>query len=154
MWGFGYDATSAVQIKERCKHFKVGGESAESDPRSGRPATSRAPEDVERVWGAVNNDGWLTVWETDLGIPKTTVSEILMQDLGMKRVMAKFVLWLLLPEQKEHWASVANDMIQTATKWTRFSHNQKWIVGLQLCMWSGNKGPVIPVEVAWHSKCK
>ena len=115
MWGFGYDATSAVQIKERYKHFKVGGESAESDPRSGRPATSRAPEDVERVWGAVNNDGWLTVWETDLGIPKTTVSEILMQDLGMKRVMAKFVLWLLLPEQKEHHAAVANDLIQTAT---------------------------------------
>ena len=27
----------------------------------------------------------------------------------------KFVLWLLLPEQKEHRAAVANDLIQTAT---------------------------------------
>ena len=33
----------------------------------------------------------------------------------MKRVMAKFVLWLLLPEQKEHLAAVANELIQTAT---------------------------------------
>ena len=53
--------------------------------------------------------------ETDLGIPKTTVSEILMQDLGMKPVMPKFILWLLLPEQKEHRAAVANDLIQTTT---------------------------------------
>ena len=40
--------------------------------------------------------------EAGLGIPKTTVSEILAQDLGMKLVMAKFILWFLLPEQKEH----------------------------------------------------
>ena len=29
--------------------------------------------------------------------------------------MAKFILWLLLPEQKEHCAAVATDLIQTAT---------------------------------------
>ena len=52
--------------------------------------------------------------EADLGIPKTTVSKILMQDLGMKLV-AKFIPWLLLPEQKEHHAAVANDLTQTAT---------------------------------------
>ena len=43
------------------------------------------------------------------------MSKILMQDFGMKRVMAKFTLQLLLPEQKEHCAAVANDLIQTAT---------------------------------------
>ena len=32
----------------------------------------------------------------------------------MKCVMAKFVLWLLLLEQKEHCAAVANDFTQTA----------------------------------------
>ena len=53
--------------------------------------------------------------EADLGIPKTTVSEILIQGLGMKHVTEKCVLWLLLPEQKEHCAAVANDLIQTAT---------------------------------------
>ena len=57
--------------------------------------------------------------EADLGIPETTVSEILTQDLGVKCVMArftpKFVLWLLLPEQKEYCAAIANDLIQTVT---------------------------------------
>ena len=54
--------------------------------------------------------------EADVGIPKSTVPEILVQDLGMKCVLAKFVLWLLLPEQKEHQAAVANDLIQTTIK--------------------------------------
>ena len=49
---------------------------------------------------------WLRELEADLGMPNTTESEILTQDLGMKHIVAKFVLWLLLPEQKEHRAAV------------------------------------------------
>ena len=33
----------------------------------------------------------------------------------MKHAVAKFTSWLLLPEQEEHHAAVANDLIQTAT---------------------------------------
>ena len=33
----------------------------------------------------------------------------------MKRVLAKFVSWLLLPEWHEHRAAVANDLIQAVT---------------------------------------
>ena len=77
----------------------------------------QTPENVDRVRAAINKDQWLTAWEleADLGIPKTTVSEILMQDVGIKCVVAKFTPRLLLPEQKEHRAAVANDLIQTAT---------------------------------------
>ena len=41
------------------------------------------------------------------------MSAIFTQDLGMKHVVAKSVLRLLLPEQKEHRAAVANVFIQT-----------------------------------------
>ena len=73
-------AMRAAQIKVWHKHFKDGRESVESDPHSGRPAASRTPGNVERVWAAVNTDQRLTVREpeADLGIPKTPVSEILM----------------------------------------------------------------------------
>ena len=116
---FGDDAMSAVQIKVWQKCLKNGQESIGCDPHSGRPVTSRTPENVECVWAAINKDQWLTVWEldTDWGIPKTTVSEILMQIFGMKHV-AKFVPWLLLPKQKEHHVAVAND-----TGWTLWSPN-------------------------------
>jgi hypothetical protein len=45
--------------------------------------------------------------EENLGIPHTVVSEILMEDLGMKHVAAKFVLRLLSQEQREFHAEVA-----------------------------------------------
>ena len=42
---------------------------------------------------AINRDQRLTVRElgADLGVPNTTVSQIVTQDLGMKRVVAEFV---------------------------------------------------------------
>ena len=65
MWmiqkAFGEDAMSAAQIKMWHKCFKDGRESVESDPHSGRSATSRTPENVERVWAAINKDWRLTV---------------------------------------------------------------------------------------------
>ena len=53
---FRDDAMSAVQIKVWYKRFKDGQESVESDPCSGRPATSRTPENVEHGWAATNKD--------------------------------------------------------------------------------------------------
>ena len=43
---FGVDAMSAAQIKVWHKCFKDGQQSIDSDPHSGRPATSRTPEKV------------------------------------------------------------------------------------------------------------
>ena len=99
---------SAAQKKVWHQCFKDGRESVGSGPHSGRPAMSRTSENVQCVQAAINKDQGLTVsvLEADLGIPNPTVSKILMQDLGMKCIVAKFVLWLLLPEQKEHCAAV------------------------------------------------
>ena len=58
---FGNNAMSAVQIKGWHEHITDGQESVESDPHSGRPATSRTPEHVECVRAASNEDGRLTV---------------------------------------------------------------------------------------------
>ena len=51
---FGDDVMSSGQIKVCHKRFKDGQESVESDPCSGRPATSRTPENVERVQTVMN----------------------------------------------------------------------------------------------------
>ena len=52
----------------------------------------------------------------------------------MKCVMAKFIMQLLLPEQKEHRAAVANNLIQTATNEPDFlkkviTINESWVYG-------------------------
>ena len=93
---FRDDAICAAQIKMWHKRFEDGWESVESGPRSGRPATSRTPENVEST--KVTN--WQTgrELEADVGILTTSVSEILTQDLVVERVVAKSISQLLLPE--------------------------------------------------------
>ena len=69
--------------------------------------TKRTHEDIEHEQPAVIESQHLTVWGLeDLGIPQTSVSEILTEDLGMKLVAAKFFA-LLSQEQKTFFAEVA-----------------------------------------------
>ena len=109
---FGDESMSEVQIKLWYRRFKDGRESVESDRRSGRPSTSRTPENVESVRAAINENRRLTVRELeDLGISRTIVSQILTEDLGKKHVAAKVVPRLLSREQKEFRAAVAQDLL-------------------------------------------
>ena len=59
---FGDGAMTAAQVIVWHKCFKDGQESVESDPRSGRPAASKTPENVEHVWAAISK-GWRQ-WRT------------------------------------------------------------------------------------------
>ncbi|KAG1701368.1 Protein GVQW3 [Nymphon striatum] len=113
--GFQDESIREAQIKMWYKCFKEGRESVESNLCSGRPSTSRTPENVERVRDAINEDRRLTVRELEenLEIPRTSVSEILMEDLGMRHVAAKFVPWFPLQEQKAFRAEIAEDLLQT-----------------------------------------
>ena len=57
----------------------------------------------------------------------------------MKRFVAKFILQLLLPDQKEHRATVANDLIPTATNELDFlkkviTRDERWVYGYDLEM--------------------
>ena len=84
-----------------------------SDPRSGRPSLT-TPENIERLRLAIESDPRLTVreLENDLGIPKTTVYEILNKILGMIRVCAKFIPKLLTTEQKDLRSKIAQDNLE------------------------------------------
>ena len=60
-----------------------------------------------------------------------------MQDLGMKHTVANCVLQLLLLEQKEYCAAVANDLIQTTTNEPDFlkkviTGDELWVYGYDL----------------------
>ena len=86
----------------------------DSDPRSGRPSLTTTPENIDHVRLAIEGDRRLTVreLENDLGIPKTTVWEILNKILGMTRVRAKFIPKLLTTEQKDLRSEIAQDNLE------------------------------------------
>ena len=107
----GMDIT---QIKKWYRRFKKGRTSVDGDPRSGRHSLMTTPENIERVRLAIEGDRRLTVreLENDLGIPKTTVWEILNKILGMTRVCAKFIPKLLTTEQKDLRSEIAQDNLE------------------------------------------
>lgn len=65
---------------------------------------------------AINNNRRVKFREVEeaLGNPRNIVSEILMEDLGKKRVAAKFIPVHLSLEQKEFRTEVVQDLLDTA----------------------------------------
>ena len=108
------ESMGITQIKEWYRRFRNGRTSVDSDPRSGRPSLTTIPENIERVRLAIKGDRRLTVreLENDLGIPKTTVWQILNKILGMTRVCAKFIPKLLTTEQKDLRSEIAQDNLE------------------------------------------
>ena len=98
------ESMGITQIKKWYRRFENGRKSVDSDPRSGRPSLTKTPENIERVRLAIGVDRRLTVreLENDLGIPKTTVLEILNKILGMTRVCAVTGFITTITRQRIH----------------------------------------------------
>lgn len=81
--------------------YKDDRTSVDSNSRSGRPSTTKTADNIEGMRLAIEQDRRMTVreLEEDLGIPKTIISEILTENLRMKRVCAKFIPKLFTAEQ-------------------------------------------------------
>ncbi|GFV22348.1 HTH_48 domain-containing protein [Trichonephila clavipes] len=81
---------------------KEGRQSVNSDPRSGRPSTSRNEDKISQVKAVVLSDRRLTVREIaqEYHIYVGSCDEILRKDLNMRRVSAKFVPRLLTEDQQ------------------------------------------------------
>ena len=79
----------------------------------------------------------------------------------MKHGVAKFILQFLLPEQKEHYVAVANDLIKITTNVSDFlmviTRNKWWVYGHDLEMkaqssqWKSPGSPQ-PKKVAARSR--
>ena len=111
---FVSESIGITRIKEGYRRFENSRTSVDSDPRSGRPSLTTTLENIERVWLAIEGDRRLTVreLENDLGMPKTTVWEILNKILGMTRACAKFLPKLLTTEQKDLRSEIAQDNLE------------------------------------------
>ena len=101
---FGNECMSKTRIKEWYNRFKGGRTSIDSDSRSGRPSATKTLDNIERVRFAIEGGRRLTVreLENDLGIPKTTVWEILNKILVMTRVCTVTGFFTTISRQRIH----------------------------------------------------
>ena len=95
---------SKTRIKEWYNRFKGGRTSVDSDSRLGRRSTTKTLDNIERVRLAIEGDRRLTVreLENDLGIPKTTVCELLNEILGITCVCAVTGFFTTITRQRIH----------------------------------------------------
>ena len=91
-------AMSKTRVYEWYKRFQDGSENVEDDER---PSISTTDENLEKIKGIVMNDRRITIREVadDVDISIGSCHEIFSNDVGMKRVAAKFVPKLLNFEQ-------------------------------------------------------
>ena len=101
---FGNECMIKTRIKEWYNRFKGDRTSVDSDSRSNRPLTTKTLDNIERVRLTIEGDRRLTVreLENDLGIPKTTVWEILNKILGMTCVCAVTGFFTMITRQRIH----------------------------------------------------
>jgi len=109
----GFQGTSS----ESCasvwfSHFKKGDLSIKDQPHSGRPSSSQKDKNIKKIRKKLNEDHRYTIDELSevTGVSRSSVQRILTQDLGKRRVAAKFVLHLLTEDQRKSRLSVCQDL--------------------------------------------
>ena len=105
---YGSSALSYAQVKFWVGEFKLGRTSLEDEARSGRPSDATEEEMCNKVLDLVYSDRWIQVEETAqaLGISHGSVSTILHDRLGMRKLTARWVPKSLSDEQMATRTSV------------------------------------------------
>ena len=91
---YGEYAMKKSRVFEWHRWFKEGREDVQDDPRSGQPKTQRTDENVDRVGTLVHSDRRLDVRviAEELNMNRETVRQIVKEDLGMRKISAKWCL--------------------------------------------------------------
>ncbi|UYV72636.1 hypothetical protein LAZ67_10000122 [Cordylochernes scorpioides] len=97
------------------KMFSEGREDVNDEERARRPSTSTTDEKINEVEKMILANRRITVIEAaeDLNISIGSCHSIFINDLGMRRVAAKFVPKLLNCDQKQHRMNIANEMLDS-----------------------------------------
>ncbi|UYV82243.1 PlexA [Cordylochernes scorpioides] len=102
-------------VYRRYKMFSEGREDVNDEERAGRPSTSTTDEKINEVEKMILANRQITVREVaeDLNISIGSCHSIFINDLGMRRVAAKFLPKLLNCDQKQHRMNIANEMLDS-----------------------------------------
>ncbi|UYV61861.1 hypothetical protein LAZ67_1006871 [Cordylochernes scorpioides] len=97
------------------KMFSEGREDVNDEERAGRPSSSTTDEKINEMEKMILANRRITVREVaeDLNISIGSCHSIFINDLGMRRVAAKFVPKLLNCDQKQHRMNIANEMLDS-----------------------------------------
>ncbi|UYV63421.1 hypothetical protein LAZ67_2004019 [Cordylochernes scorpioides] len=118
------------------KMFSEGREDVNDEERAGRPSTSTTDEKINEVEKMILANRRITIREVaeDLNILIGLCHSIFINDLGMRRVAAKFVPKLHNCDQKQHRMNFANEMLDSVRNDPNLlqrviTGNEAWVYG-------------------------
>ncbi|XP_033609316.1 protein GVQW3-like [Cryptotermes secundus] len=122
---FGDDCLSEHQVYRWHKSLLEGSEEVGDEARAGRPSTSTTDENVTRVRELLNSDRRLSIrlMAQTLNIPKSTVHEIVTNNLQMRKVCAKLVPKVLTDDQKSRRVETCQELLDLCESDTHFLDN-------------------------------
>lgn len=99
---YGDSVLSWAYVFRWFKAFSEGQDSIEDESHNGRPSAETTDENVDRIRDFVRSDGRLTVTiiGEQLNLTRTTIHQVLTNELGMRKVCMKTVPKNLSQDQK------------------------------------------------------
>lgn len=111
-------APSLSTVKKWAAEFKRGRTSVEDDQREGRPKTANVKENREKIRKMILDDRRLKVYEIaeTVGISEERVRHILHEELGMRKLCARWVPHLLNADHKQTRCRLSQQCLQLFEK--------------------------------------
>ncbi|CAH1974688.1 unnamed protein product [Acanthoscelides obtectus] len=134
---FGNEAPHQSTISRWYGQFKRGRVSLRDDPRVGAPKTAVTQENVDAVRKLILEDRHVTYREieTSLKISKTSIKKILHEELGVRKLVSRWISHLLTEEQKAarvNWCQKTLDRFNSENSknvYSIASGDESWIYG-------------------------
>jgi len=113
LWECGSEPIKCFRWYSR---FRDGRELVEDDETGGRPKSTRTEVNIAAVADLAKNDRRIAsrMIAESLNIPKTVVLRVLKEDLGKRKLCARFVSHSLTPEQRKDRVASCQDIIAMA----------------------------------------
>jgi hypothetical protein len=113
---YGNEALNRSNVFRWYSRFRDGRELVEDDERGDHPKSNRTEVNIAASADLVKNDLQIAtrMIAESLNIPKTKVLLILKEDLGKRKLCARFVTHSLTPEQRECGVTSCQDIIAMA----------------------------------------
>ena len=143
----------ALKYATVCKwvcRFNGGRESIENDPLVGRPVSVLTEKNIATVKTLIEEDTRYTMQEIEelSGIHSSSVLKILREQLGQRKIYARWVPHLLTDKQKQSWVRLASQVIEKYDKYDPrhleeiVTGDETWIYHFQSDSKAKNKVPV------------
>lgn len=111
---YGDNSVCQTIVFDWHKRFREGRTSIEDNERSGLPVSKHSEQAVEEVRALLKEDRRYTLKDLALatGFSVWKMHQIVHEDLGMRKVCARWIPRLLTAEQKERRVEIAKDFIR------------------------------------------